>query len=110
MIATKLFSDFFKSERSGGIVLILCTIASLLLANVFIGQDYIDFWHSKAGFEWGPVKLKLSREHWINDGLMAIFFLLIGLEIERELYAGELSSIRNASLPVAAAIGGMAVP
>lgn len=110
MIATKLFSDFFKSEKSGGIVLILCTIASLLLANVFIGQEYLDFWHQKAGFEWGPVKLKLSREHWINDGLMAIFFLLIGLEIERELYAGELSSIRNASLPVAAAIGGMAVP
>jgi len=110
MIATKLFADFFKSERSGGIVLILCTIASLLLAYVFIGQEYLDFWHNKAGFEWGGLKLKLSWEHWINDGLMAIFFLLIGLEIERELYVGELSSIRNASLPIAAAIGGMAIP
>ena len=110
MIATRLFTEFFKSERSGGILLILCTIASLLLANVFIGQEYIDFWHNKAGFEWGGLKLKLSWEHWINDGLMAIFFLLIGLEIERELYVGELSSLRNASLPIAAAIGGMAVP
>jgi NhaA family Na+:H+ antiporter len=110
MIATKLFTDFFKSERSGGIVLILCTVVSLLLANVFIGQEYLDFWHNKAGFEWGGINLKLSWEHWINDGLMAIFFLLIGLEIERELYVGELSSVRNASLPIAAAIGGMAIP
>ena len=110
MIATRLFTEFFKSERSGGIVLILCTIASLLLANVFIGQDYLDFWHQKAGFEWGPLKLKLSLEHWINDGLMAIFFLLIGLELDREVSNGELSNFRNALLPIFAALGGIGVP
>lgn len=107
---SKLFRDFFNSEKSGGFVLIGCTIISLLLANVFIGHSYVDFWHQKIGFATGDIKLKLSVEHWINDGLMAIFFLLIGLEIERELYAGELSSIKNAALPVFAAIGGMAVP
>ncbi len=110
MIDTKLFREFFNSEKSGGLVLIACTILSLLLANVFIGPDFIDFWHRKAGFEAGPVQLKLSIEHWVNDGLMAVFFLLIGLEIERELYDGELSSFRNALLPVIAAIGGMIIP
>lgn len=110
MIDTKLFREFFNSEKSGGLVLIACTIASLLLANVFIGQDFIDFWHRKTGFEAGPVKLNLSLEHWINDGLMAVFFLLIGLEIERELYDGELSSFRNALLPIIAALGGMFIP
>lgn len=110
MDATKLFREFFNSEKSGGIVLILATVASLLLANVFSGQDYTEFWHRKAGFSLGSFELRLSLEHWINDGLMTVFFLLIGLEIERELYAGELSSIKNAALPVFAAIGGMAIP
>lgn len=110
MIDTKLFREFFNSEKSGGIMLIACTIASLLLANIFIGPAFLDFWHQKLGFDAGPVKLNLSLEHWINDGLMAVFFLLIGLEIERELYDGELSSIRNAILPLAAAVGGMVVP
>jgi NhaA family Na+:H+ antiporter len=110
MTYTKLFREFFNSEKSGGIVLIVCTIASLLLANIFIGPGFIDFWHNKLGFEAGPLKLNFSLEHWINDGLMTVFFLLIGLEIERELYDGELSNIRNAILPLVAAIGGMIVP
>lgn len=110
MDATKLFREFFNSEKSGGIILILATVVSLLMANLFYGQDYTDFWHRKAGFSLGSLELNLSLEHWINDGLMTVFFLLIGLEIERELYAGELSSIKNAALPVFAAIGGMAVP
>ncbi len=110
MKATKLFKEFFNSEKSAGIVLIICTAISLLLANFFIGQDYLDFWHRKAGFSIGGLELRLSIEHWINDGLMAIFFLLVGLEIEREIYAGELSSVRNAGLPVAAALGGMFIP
>ncbi len=110
MKATKLFKEFFNSEKSAGIVLIISTAISLLLANFFIGQDYLDFWHRKAGFSIGGLELRLSIEHWINDGLMAVFFLLVGLEIEREIYAGELSSIRNAGLPVAAALGGMFIP
>lgn len=110
MIATKLFNDFFNSEKSSGIILIISTVVSLLLANFLIGESYLDFWHQKAGFTIGSIQLNLSVEHWINDGLMTIFFLLVGLEIERELYAGELSSIKNASLPIVAAIGGMAIP
>ncbi|OSZ81191.1 Na+/H+ antiporter NhaA [Chitinophagaceae bacterium IBVUCB2] len=110
MTATKLFNDFFNSEKSSGIILIISTVASLLLANFFIGENYLDFWHQKMGFSIGGINLNLSIEHWVNDGLMTIFFLLVGLEIERELYAGELSSIKNASLPVIAAVGGMAIP
>ncbi|MFZ1534245.1 MAG: Na+/H+ antiporter NhaA, partial [Chitinophagaceae bacterium] len=110
MPATKLFRDFFNSEKSSGILLILFTIVSLVIANFIAGQSYLDFWHQKAGFTIGSFTINLSLEHWINDGLMAIFFLLIGLEIERELYVGELSSIKNAALPIVAAIGGMAVP
>jgi NhaA family Na+:H+ antiporter len=70
----------------------------------------LDFWHTKVGFETSSIALKYSVEHWVNDGLMAIFFLLIGLEIERELYVGELSNLKNATLPIFAAIGGLATP
>jgi NhaA family Na+:H+ antiporter len=107
---TKLFVEFFESEKTSGIILILCTALSIVLANSYFGKDYLDFWHNKIGFEIGGVALKYSIAHWINDGLMAIFFLLIGLEIEREIYNGELSDIKNATLPVFAAIGGMATP
>jgi NhaA family Na+:H+ antiporter len=107
---TKLFTEFFESEKTSGIILILCTVASIVIANSYFGKDFLDFWHNKIGFEIGGVALKYSIENWINDGLMTIFFLLIGLEIERELYVGELSDLRNATLPVVAAIGGMAMP
>lgn len=105
-----LFSEFFKSEQASGIILILCTITSIAVANSASGEGFIDFWHTKIGFDSGPIHLKLTLEHWINDGLMAIFFLLIGLEIERELYIGELSNPRKAILPIFAALGGMATP
>lgn len=96
------FQRFFESEKAGGILLIACTVVSLILANSPVGDQYLHLWHVKiAG---------LSVEHWINDALMAIFFLLIGLELERELYNGELSSLRNALLPIVAAAGGIAVP
>ncbi|MFB9243509.1 Na+/H+ antiporter NhaA [Massilia antarctica] len=96
------FKAFFASSKAGGIVLIACTLVSLVLANSAIGSDYLHFWHLKlAG---------LSIEHWINDALMAIFFLLIGLELERELYNGELSNFKNALLPIVAAVGGICVP
>ena len=107
---TQLFEEFFDSEKSSGIVLILFTLAAILIANSPWGKGFIDFWHIKLGVETGGITLNLSVEHWINDGLMAIFFLLIGLEIEREIYAGELSNLKNASLPIMAAIGGMVVP
>lgn len=110
MSATKLFKEFFNSEKSSGIVLIFCTVLSLCFSNFIWGNVYIDFWHQKIGFDSTTVKLSMSIEHWINDGLMTIFFLLVGLEIEREIYAGELSSMKNASLPLVAAIGGMLIP
>ena len=102
MIITKLFSDFFESEKSGGITLIACTIISIVLANTGFGEGYTHFWHSDLGGQ--------SVEYWINDGLMTIFFLLIGLELEREIYIGELSNIKDALLPIFGALGGMMVP
>lgn len=107
---TKLFVEFFESEQASGIFLILCTIISIIIANSYFGKGYLDFWHTKVGFETNGIALKYSLEHWINDGLMAVFFLLIGLEIEREIYIGELSDLKNATLPIFAAIGGMATP
>lgn len=97
-----LFKEFFLSEKGGGFVLIGATLISLIIANSAWGEGYINFWHIELANH--------SIEHWINDGLMAIFFLLVGLEIERELYVGELSSVKNAILPVIAAIGGMILP
>jgi Na+:H+ antiporter, NhaA family len=107
---TKLFVEFFHSEQASGIILILCTLTSIISANSYFGKGYLDFWHTKVGFETSNIALKYSLEHWVNDGLMAIFFLLIGLEIERELYIGELADKKNATLPVFAAIGGMGKP
>lgn len=107
---TKLFSDFLASEQASGIVLILCMAVSIGIANSQFGTGYLDFWHTKVGFETSNIALKYSLEHWVNDGLMAIFFLLIGLEMERELYIGELSDRKNVTLPLFAAIGGMVLP
>ena len=96
------FKAFFDSEKSGGILLIVCTGISILVANSVIGDQYLGvLQRDLAG---------LTVEHWVNDGLMAVFFLLIGLELEREFYNGELSSFRTALLPVIAAIGGVALP
>lgn len=102
MKLTRLFNDFFHSEKSGGIILVACTIVSLVLSNSVFQDIYASFWSYELGGH--------SVSHWINDGLMTIFFLLIGLELEREIYIGELSDIKNSSLPVIAAIGGMIIP
>ena len=107
---TNIFNDFFNSEKSGGLILIICTIASILIANTSIGNAYLHFWHSDLNLSFAKISLNYSVEHWINDGLMAIFFLMVGLEIERELYIGELSDFKNALLPIIAAIGGMMIP
>ncbi len=103
-----LLAKFIKSEQASGIVLMLATLVSISLANSPLGTGYAEFWQSKIGFE--GLGLKFSVEHWINDGLMAVFFLLIGLEIEKELYVGELSDLKGATLSGFAAIGGMAMP
>ena len=102
MKLTKTFKAFFENEKSGGLLLLFVTIISLCLANSSFQMEYISLWEKDLGGH--------SITHWINDGLMTIFFLLIGLELEREIYHGELSSIKNASLPIMAAFGGMLVP
>lgn len=107
---TKLFWEFFNSERIGGLLLLLCTALSLTIANSSWGGPYQHFWHQQLDLSFAGIKLNFSVEQWINDGLMTIFFLLVGLEIERELYAGELSTFSNAILPLAAAAGGMLFP
>ncbi len=99
---SKSFKAFFGSEKSSGILLIICTVVSLVLANSILGANYLSIWQMYVG--------GLSVEHWINDALMAVFFLLIGLELERELYNGELSNFKNALLPIFAALGGLAFP
>jgi Na+:H+ antiporter, NhaA family len=109
-IAKEMFRKFFKSERSAGLILIACTLISLIVTNAGPGQQIIRFLHSHLDLSFLSVSLDLSIEHWVNDALMAVFFLLIGLEIERELYIGELSTFQNAILPVLAAAGGMIVP
>lgn len=102
MRATKLFNEFFNSEKAGGLVLMACTALSLVLANSNFGPAYHHFWEtSLAGH---------SLEHWINHGLMTIFFLLIGLELEREVYLGELSYLRDALFPIFGALGGLMLP
>ena len=102
MILTRLYKEFFDSEKAGGLILVFVTVLSLGLANSVWQTDYINFWHFDLGGH--------SIVHWINDGLMVVFFLLIGLELEREIYQGELSDIKNASLPIFGAIGGMLIP
>lgn len=99
---SRSFNAFFASEKAGGILLILSTLFSLTLANSALGATYLDFWHLQVA--------GLSLERWINDALMAVFFLFVGLELERELYNGELSNFRNALLPIFAALGGIGVP
>jgi NhaA family Na+:H+ antiporter len=96
------FKNFVDSEKSSGILLIICTVLSLLLANSVFGANYLSLWQMYVG--------GLSVEHWVDDALMAIFFLLIGLELERELYNGELSNFKNALLPIFAALGGIITP
>lgn len=102
MKITKLFNEFFDSEKAGGLTLIGCTVISLTLANTGFGDSYHHFWQTQfAGH---------SIEHWVNDGLMTIFFLLIGLELEREIYQGELSNFKDALLPIFGALGGIIIP
>jgi NhaA family Na+:H+ antiporter len=101
-----IFHRFFHSEKASGFILIACTLLSLLIANSSYGSSYINFWSTSIG----SAPMQHSLTGWINDGLMTIFFLLAGLEIERELYVGELAGFRRALLPILAAAGGMLVP
>lgn len=105
-----IFKEFFQSGKVGGLLLLVCVVISLLIANSGSATAFANFLSKTLGFQIGKVAISYSISAWINDGLMAIFFLLVGLEIKRELLEGELSSVKKASLPVLAALGGMIVP
>ncbi len=102
MRITRLFKEFYESEKIGGLILIFTACVSLFIANTSLQNTYINFWHVKV--------INLSIENWVNDGLMTVFFLLVGLELKREFYIGELSNRKYALLPIIAACGGMIVP
>src|SRR5215204_3481968 len=104
------FQDFADKQSSGGILLLAATAIALAWANSPWGESYVALWHTKLTVGVGDFSLTKDLTHWINDGLMAVFFLVVGLEIKREVLVGELSSVRNAVLPVAAALGGAVVP
>jgi len=102
--------DFLRIEAAGGILLLAATALALVWANSPWAQSYDDFWHIPISVGIGSFELNHSLAHWVNDGLMVIFFFVVGLEIKREMLVGELSSVRQATIPIAAAIGGMAAP
>jgi Na+:H+ antiporter, NhaA family len=104
------FQEFFKTEAAGGMLLLVCACAALVAANSRWADAYHGLWATTITIGAGGRDVSLTVHQWINDGLMGIFFLLVGLEVKRESLAGELSSPRQAALPIAAAIGGMAVP
>lgn len=107
---TSPISHFMHMESAGGLVLLLFTIAALVLANSTLSADFLNFWRTPLGVSFGGFEFTHSLRHWINDGLMALFFFLVGLEVKRELVAGELRTFQSASLPILAAFGGMLVP
>lgn len=104
------FQRFAGSEAASGIVLLACTASALAWANSPWQPAYVSMLHHSLPIGYGPMRLDLTVHQWINDCLMALFFLLVGLEIKREMLAGELASVRKAALPIAAATGGMVVP
>ncbi len=105
-----LTQQFIRQAASGGIVLLVCTIIAMLWRNLPGGESYIEFWEQKLAITVGSLTLSESLLHWINDGLMVIFFFVVGLEIKREVTSGELASARRAALPIAGAVGGMLIP
>ena len=109
-IQPTIFQRFFRTETVGGSVLLLFAVAALVLANSPLREAYEHVWRIRLTVGIVDHSLSLTLHQWINDGLMALFFLLVGLEIKRELIAGELSSAKQASLPIACALGGMIVP
>jgi NhaA family Na+:H+ antiporter len=103
-------TSFLNVEAASGVVLLACTITALVLANSPLDEWFLGLWATKFGFQLGSFQMLHSLKHWINDGLMAIFFFVIGLEVKRELVLGELRDARGAALPIAAALGGMLFP
>ena len=104
------FQQLSRHAAFSGILLLACTLIALVWANSAWRQSYHDFWHTDIAVQIGTLSLGKSLAHWVNDGLMAVFFFVVGLEIKRELLVGDLASVRQAAVPIAGAIGGMALP
>ncbi|HJR27051.1 MAG TPA: Na+/H+ antiporter NhaA [Acidimicrobiales bacterium] len=109
-VSPRALRDFLATEAAGGILLLVATAAALAWANSPWQASYDTVWHTRLGVHLGGRELELDLQHWVNEGLMAFFFLVVGLEIKRELVVGELRERRQAALPVLAAVGGMLVP
>ncbi len=105
-----VFNSFFQNQAAGGIVLLVCAVLAILVANIPTISHLDDIWDVEVSFSVGKFGLGMPLINWVNDALMAIFFFVVGLEIKREILVGELSSFKHAALPVFAAVGGMAVP
>lgn len=110
VINLKAFPNFLKHESAGGIILFFCVVISLIIANTPLGIGFNNLLETQIGFNTESIHLEYSLALWINDGLMAIFFLLVGLEIKRELVEGELASPKKAALPIICALGGALIP
>lgn len=104
------FLYFFKSESSSGLILLFCAVIAIIIANSSLADTYENILHSYITIGYNDFSISMSILHWINDGLMAIFFLVVGMEIKREMVFGELKSLKKTILPISAAIGGMVVP
>lgn len=102
--------EFIHRQTTSGLLLMAMAVVALFVANSFLAEDYKHLIHTPIAFAISEWSIEMSLHHWINDGLMALFFFVVGLELKREILVGELASIRNAMLPIAAAIGGMVVP
>ena len=102
--------DFVSWGPSAGMLLLAATILAVLLTNTAVGPRFEAFWHQPLGFTFGDGEFVMSLQHWVNDALLTLFFLVVGLEIKREFTVGHLASRRSAALPIAAAIGGMVNP
>ena len=106
----KVFNTFFHNESTAGVLLLICAVIAVTFASMPGGERFARIWDAMAGFSIGDFSMEMSVRHWVNDGLMAIFFFVVGLEIKREMLVGQLSSIKRSVLPIVAAIGGMLVP
>ena len=107
---TRALREFLVTETAGGVFLVAAAVVALVWANSPWQAGYEALWHTEVGVNVGRWSLELDLREWVNDGLMAIFFLVVGLEVKRELLLGELRDRRQAALPVIAAVGGMVVP
>jgi len=106
----RYFNKFIKNESAGGIILLICAVVAILIANIPALSFLQNVWGIEAGIDFGSFSLRMTLHEWVNDCLMAIFFFVVGLEIKREMMVGQLSSLKKATLPVFAALGGMIFP